>query len=75
MEESRNRTTADYGFMSMDTAAKMIEKAVGFCDEDGEITFMFQGGEPTLIGISWYEDFIQNVEKIRKPEQKICYAI
>ena len=75
MEESRNRETADYGFMAMDTATKMIEKAVAFCDEDGELTFMFQGGEPTLIGIPWYEEFIACVGNMKKEKQTINYAI
>ena len=75
MEESRNRETADYGFMAMDTATKMLEKAVAFCDEDGELTFMFQGGEPTLIGIPWYEEFIACVGNMKKEKQTINYAI
>ena len=75
MEESRNRETADYGFMKDQTALAVIEKAVSFCSDDGEITFMFQGGEPTLIGVEWYERFIASAEANKKEKQTIQYAI
>ncbi|MGM9941451.1 MAG: hypothetical protein ACI32N_05615 [Bulleidia sp.] len=44
MEESRNRETSDYGFMTTETMDALIQKALDHVQESGEITFMFQGG-------------------------------
>jgi uncharacterized protein len=43
--------------MSADTVERIIGNVFA-CMEDGdEITFAFQGGEPTLAGLSWFKNF------------------
>jgi uncharacterized protein len=43
--------------MSVEVAERIIRN-ISACLEDGdEITFTFQGGEPTLAGLSWFENF------------------
>lgn len=38
-------------------------------------TFAFQGGEPTLAGLSFYETFIKKVNTYKKPNQQVFYTI
>jgi uncharacterized protein len=43
-----------------------------------EITFAFQGGEPTLAGISWYEEFIKTILLFKETLKKnitVKYAL
>jgi uncharacterized protein len=39
-------------------------------EDRDEITLAFQGGEPTLAGLAWYEDFIQNFLSIQRQSGK-----
>ncbi|GHV42643.1 radical SAM/SPASM domain-containing protein [Spirochaetia bacterium] len=51
----------------------MIENIfIGLKDND-EITFAFQGGEPTLAGLQWYEDFVKTVT-LNKKNIRVHYS-
>lgn len=60
--------------MQEDTMHALIDQACDI-DEDGDITFAFQGGEPTLAGLAYFEAFTSYVDKKKKSKQKIHYAI
>lgn len=62
MDESNNRDIASYGRMSKETAEILIRKALDAAGE--ECTFGFQGGEPLLAGIAFFEMFTDLVEQI-----------
>lgn len=62
---SKNRLCSSFGKMSEDTMNALIERAFEYVDE-GEITFAFQGGEPALIGLSYYKKFIAKVNQMKK---------
>lgn len=51
------RETASYGIMSTDTLETIVQKAFVYAED--ECTFSFQGGEPTLAGLAFYERLIQ----------------
>jgi len=70
---SNHRQIKDYGFMKRETMQKLINQALSFVDE-GMIHFAFQGGEPTLIGLDYFEEFIHYVNK-KKKNQIITYSI
>lgn len=53
----RNREQSDYGMMSLKTLENIVEKALAYGEK--ECTFAFQGGEPTLAGLSFYEKLIE----------------
>lgn len=59
-------------FMKSDVVEEIINKT--FETKASVITYFFQGGEPTLIGLDFYKDFIQRVNN-RKKNEKIYYAI
>lgn len=64
LDEGRNRSCPSYGTMSRETAQIIIEKALEAADDS--CTFGFQGGEPMLAGLPYYETFIRLVEQARQ---------
>jgi uncharacterized protein len=54
---ANNRSVADFGFMSMETLEVIIKKILQFAS--GNATFSFQGGEPTLCGIDFFESVVR----------------
>jgi len=57
-----NRSVADYGFMSPETIEAIIRKVLRFAT--GCATFSFQGGEPTLCGLDFFESVIRLQEQL-----------
>ena len=41
----------------------------------GEVTIAWQGGEPTLMGLNFYRQSLEYIEKYRKPGQSITHTI
>lgn len=69
-----NRDIKDYGWMSEETAEAIIKKGLNYV-ENGQITFAFQGGEPTLIGLEFYKYFTCKVKELNTRNAKVQYAI
>jgi uncharacterized protein len=69
---ANNRSVADFGFMSLETAEMIIKKVLQFAS--GYATFSFQGGEPTLCGIDFFESIIklQNILNINNVKISNC---
>jgi uncharacterized protein len=59
---ANNRSVADFGFMSLETIEIIIRKVLQFAS--GYATFSFQGGEPTLCGIDFFESVIKLQNKL-----------
>ncbi len=57
---SKHREVEDYAMMEYSTARTIIDKALAI-DGVKAITFGFQGGEPTLRGIEFFEHFFEYV--------------
>jgi len=62
------------GIMSEETTANLIRIAVD-APEAEVLTFAFEGGEPTLVGIDYFYFFATLVSMLKKPEQSIVYTI
>jgi uncharacterized protein len=60
--------------MSEETAANLIRIAVDAPDAE-ELTFAFQGGEPTLAGKDFFYFFVTLVSLLKKPHQSIVYSM
>jgi uncharacterized protein len=54
---AEHRRTRDYGLMDFGTSDLLIERAFDL-NADG-LTFIFQGGEPTLAGLEYFEHFVE----------------
>lgn len=61
MDVCENRAIPNYGAMTQDTVDALTEKALDAVASQGKVTFAFQGGEPTLIGLDFYKSFINTV--------------
>ena len=72
-DECKNREIPSYGIMKEDTmeilVKKALEEAEDFC------TFGFQGGEPTLAGLEFFEKFVECVKKYKKKETKVNFCL
>ena len=72
-DEMNNRLEGRRGLMTEQTAEQLIRRA--FTYADGHISFMFQGGEPTLAGLPFFKHFIQLVKHCNTRSLAIHYAI
>ncbi len=65
--------THEKGFMSRETAVKIIERALEYATES--ISFAFQGGEPTLAGIDFFRFFVSKTKELNTRKMKINFSI
>lgn len=68
-EHRREKTTFCMGREVVRSVVEKGLKAVDVC------TFAFQGGEPTLAGLDFFQKFVDEVERKRKRDQKVCFTI
>ena len=54
---SEHREIKSYGLMDIALLEKITEKALS--EAEGECSFSFQGGEPTLVGTAFYEKLLE----------------
>lgn len=67
-----NREHKSFGFMDETTSEQLIKKAMSAVTK--QVTFAFQGGEPTVIGLDYFKRFVELVNKY-KTTQNVNYAI
>ena len=74
-DEAGARAVPNYGLMSNEVSRALLEKAAGAAE--GSISFLFQGGEPTLAGLDFFRDFVaqagQRIPRgvaVRHPDQR-----
>ena len=70
---SNKRAQRSYGFMNVDLLEIIVQKAITETQE--EVTFAFQGGEPTLVGLDYFKRLIQYEQKYNQKNIKINNAI
>lgn len=59
--------------MTPETSHAIIDKAFALAP-DAQVTFAFQGGEPTVAGLPFFRDFIAHVDE-RRERQQVTYTI
>ncbi|AEV29308.1 radical SAM additional 4Fe4S-binding domain protein [Sphaerochaeta pleomorpha str. Grapes] len=57
-----------HGFMSDEVMASLIEKCLS---EAERCSFMFQGGEPSLIGLPFFKRFVETVNRLNETSHSI----
>ncbi len=67
------REIESYGFMSLETLEQVVKRAFEYVEHS--VTFTFQGGEPTLIGLPFYQELIRLVEQYNSKNIRVSYAI
>lgn len=69
-DEIDNRSIKSYGFMSIETAKNLIDKALASSDN---VCFSFQGGEPTLSGLEFFKEFTSYARE--KGGERVSFAL
>lgn len=59
---ANSREVKTFGLMKRETAQNIIDKALDFADGES-IYFAFQGGEPLLSGLDFFENFVNYVKE------------
>ncbi len=72
-DEAEKRKCKSYGMMSETTLKNVIRKTL--LRAEGMYSIAFQGGEPTLVGLSFYERVIEFLEKYNKNNCRINIAL
>jgi len=71
---ANSRSVKSYGKMKIETLEAIVAKGLAYAD--GFCSFAFQGGEPTLVGLGFYEQLIRFEKKYRKNKRiKISNSI
>lgn len=70
---AKNRAVKSYGMMSIDTLEILVKKALAYADE--ACTFAFQGGEPTLVGLEFFEKLIEFEDKYNFKKVPIYHSV
>lgn len=71
---AENRENFSYGIMNYDTADRLIEQALGFADGEN-VSFAFQGGEPLIAGLEFFNRFVETVKKLNLKNSRIYYGM
>lgn len=73
-EVSDKREVSSYGLMTNETVKSMLDHIYQDLEGGDQITFAFQGGEPTLSGLPYFKNFIDCVRGWNK-EIQVKYAL
>ena len=68
-----HRQQPSYGIMSPEVTEAMVENV--FRHADTSVSFTFQGGEPTLAGIAYFQRFHALVDTYNKKNLPVFYAM
>ncbi len=71
LDTARNRSVHHHPVMSDEVAGKIIDKSMALARN---IQFVFQGGEPSLAGLSFFERFVSRVNERQGEGQRITWA-
>lgn len=69
------RTQASYGIMEQDVMKALICRIGEFVKPPAQVSILFQGGEPTLAGLSFYKQFVSVCKQTLLPHITVHYSI
>ncbi len=70
---AEHRAQKSHGVMNDEVMSALVDRALALGD-DAEITFAFQGGEPTCAGLDFFGRFCERVDA-RRTNQTVHYAL
>lgn len=68
------REVDSYGKMSLETMTKMIENIFVDLENGDQLTLAFQGGEPTLAGLNYFQKMVETVQNQSKKCKSIMHC-
>ncbi len=74
-DEASKRKISSYGNMTKETAKCLIDKVFSYVRPPAQISFSFQGGEPTLVGLDYYHFFCDYAKANASIGMQISFSI
>lgn len=74
-DEAAHRAQANMGLMAPETVELLLAQAYGAVDRPGFISFTFQGGEPTVAGLVFFQNFVQRARALCPPGVRLAFSI
>lgn len=74
-DETNNRSVKNLGILSQEKAELLIGEALANSDRREGVHFAFQGGEPTLAGVEFFQNFVSSVALQNKNHIPVSYSI
>ncbi|MBQ8210119.1 MAG: SPASM domain-containing protein [Clostridia bacterium] len=71
---SEHREHLGFGKMDRETARILIKKSLDFANGE-TVAFAFQGGEPTLAGLDYFNFFVDTVNELNTKNSTVFYSI
>ena len=72
---AQNRSVSHMGIMQPETVDLLLKEAFSNIDSNGNIHFAFQGGEPTVAGLPFFQDFTKKVDQLKPKNVSVSYSI
>ncbi len=72
-DETQKREVASYGRMSLDTLRNVLKKTLE--ESEKQVTIAFQGGEPTLAGLAFFQQAVELVHQLNHHHCTVSYAL
>lgn len=72
-DEQKNRDVYSYGIMKTEVLEKIVKKT--FAQAERQVTFLFQGGEPTLAGLPFFQKLKEFEERYNVNKIPVAHAI
>lgn len=73
LDEMEHRAQESFGPMSLETLERLLSRA--FQEAEGSVTVAFQGGEPTVRGLEFFERAVELAESYNVKKLPVRYAI
>ncbi|MCR5155311.1 MAG: radical SAM protein [Butyrivibrio sp.] len=73
-DEASSRSTTSYGIMQKDIMEAVIDNVFAGLTGKDEVTFAFQGGEPTVAGIGFFRDFADYVDRKKSTNRHVAVS-
>ena len=74
-DEAASRNIYNRGIMSRDTAHNLIDRVYEYVKPGSTVHFGFQGGEPTVAGLDFFEDFTAYAESRARKKLSVTYSV
>lgn len=74
-DEAAMRSFASAGKMTDESADALLRQAFGNAERGGQVTFSFQGGEPTVAGLDFFRRFMARAAESCPPGVRVNYAL
>lgn len=73
VDEMNHRSVSNLGIMNLDTLYNILDKSINSVDE--MLNIAFQGGEPTLAGLSFFEKVVEYVDLLNVKAVQVNYSL